>query len=186
VTGPVSGGYERGTGAPSRSTGMRGTAGAILIVLALGLALRVILAYLLPGSGFETDLSGWSSNGVTRVTTNPHSGVGAAQVANSSGSCTLNDSPNWVGSTSAGAYTGSLWVRAATAGTVVKLRFREYQGGSLVSSSTTTTTVGTSWQQLQVAYTVATAGTTLDLNAYVSSPPAGTCFFADDAVINGP
>ena len=56
MTGPVSGGYERGTGAPSRSAGMQGTAGAILIVLALGLALRLILAYLLPGSGFDADL----------------------------------------------------------------------------------------------------------------------------------
>ncbi len=65
MTGPVSGGYERGTGAPSRSTGMQGTAGAILIVLALGLALRLILAYLLPGSGFDADLGSfrfWASN----------------------------------------------------------------------------------------------------------------------------
>ncbi|HUP53897.1 MAG TPA: phospholipid carrier-dependent glycosyltransferase [Methylomirabilota bacterium] len=65
MTGPVSGGYERGTGAPSRSTGMQGAAGAILIVLALGLALRLILAYLLPGSGFEADLGSfrfWASN----------------------------------------------------------------------------------------------------------------------------
>ena len=65
MTGPVSGGYERGTGAPSRSTGMQGTLGAILIVLALGLALRLILAYLLPGSGFDADLSSfrfWADN----------------------------------------------------------------------------------------------------------------------------
>src|SRR5688500_5790371 len=65
VTGPVSGGYERGTRAPSRSTGMQGTLGAILIVLALGLALRLILAYLLPGSGFDADLSSfrfWADN----------------------------------------------------------------------------------------------------------------------------
>ena len=65
MTGPVSGGYERGTGAPSRSTGMQGTAGAILIVLALGLALRLILAYLLPGSGFDADLGSfrfWASD----------------------------------------------------------------------------------------------------------------------------
>ena len=65
MTGPVSGGYERGTGAPSRSTGIQGTVGAILIVLALGLALRIILAYLLPGSGFGGDLSSfrfWASN----------------------------------------------------------------------------------------------------------------------------
>jgi hypothetical protein len=65
VTGPVSGGYERGTGAPSRSTGIQGTAGAILVVLALGLALRLILAYLLPRSGFDADLGSfqfWASN----------------------------------------------------------------------------------------------------------------------------
>jgi hypothetical protein len=65
VTGPVSGGYERGTGAPSRSTGIQGTAGAILVVLALGLALRLILAYLLPRSGFDADLGSfqyWAAN----------------------------------------------------------------------------------------------------------------------------
>jgi hypothetical protein len=65
VTGPDTGGYERGTGAPSRSTGTQGTVGAILVVLALGLVLRLILAYLLPGSGFEADLTSfrfWASN----------------------------------------------------------------------------------------------------------------------------
>ena len=62
---PASGGLERGTGAPSRSTGTQGALGAVLIVLALGLALRVIIAYLLPGSGFEADLNAfrfWASN----------------------------------------------------------------------------------------------------------------------------
>ena len=65
MTGPASGGLERGTGAPSRSTGTQGAVGAILIVLALGLALRVIIAYLLPGSGFEVDLNAfrfWASD----------------------------------------------------------------------------------------------------------------------------
>ena len=56
MTGPASGGTERGTGAPSRATGTQGAVGAILIVLALGLALRLIIAYLLPGSGFKVDL----------------------------------------------------------------------------------------------------------------------------------
>jgi C-terminal four TMM region of protein-O-mannosyltransferase/Dolichyl-phosphate-mannose-protein mannosyltransferase len=65
VTGPASGGLERGTGAPARSTGTQGAVGAILIVLALGLTLRVIIAYLLPGSGFEVDLGAfrfWASD----------------------------------------------------------------------------------------------------------------------------
>ncbi|HEV8649332.1 MAG TPA: PKD domain-containing protein, partial [Actinomycetes bacterium] len=140
---------------------------------------------LVANPGFETNLTGWSTAGVTRVA-GGHSGSWAAQVANSSGSCTLNDSPNWVGSTSAGTYTGSLWVRADAAGAALRLRFREYRNGTLVSSATTTATLGTGWQQVQVTYTVATAGSTLDFNAYVPSPPAGTCFYADDAVVNGP
>ncbi len=57
MTGPDPGAYERGTGAPPRYTGTHGAVGAILIVLALGLALRFILLYLLPGSGFEADLA---------------------------------------------------------------------------------------------------------------------------------
>ncbi len=65
MTRPASGGTERGTRAPSRSTGMRGAVGAVVIVLALGLALRLIIAYLLPGSGFGVDLASfryWASN----------------------------------------------------------------------------------------------------------------------------
>ena len=65
MTGPASGGSERGAGTPSRSTGTQGAVGAILIVLALGLALRLIIAYLLPGSGFGVDLGAfqfWASN----------------------------------------------------------------------------------------------------------------------------
>src|SRR5687767_11875544 len=56
VIGPAFGGTVRGSGTPSRATGTRDTVGAVLAVLALGLALRLIIAYLLPGSGFETDL----------------------------------------------------------------------------------------------------------------------------------
>ena len=65
MTGPATGGTERGTRAPSRLTGTQGAVGAVLVVLALGLALRLIIAYLLPGSGFEVDLGAfryWASN----------------------------------------------------------------------------------------------------------------------------
>ncbi|MBA2701434.1 MAG: hypothetical protein H0U58_07010, partial [Chloroflexi bacterium] len=65
MTGLASGGSERGTGAPLRSTGTQGAVGAILIVLALGLALRLIIAYLIPGSGFRQDLGAfqfWASD----------------------------------------------------------------------------------------------------------------------------
>ena len=57
VTGPDPGAYERGTGAPPRSTGIQEAVGVVLIALALGLAIRLILLYLLPGSGFGPDLA---------------------------------------------------------------------------------------------------------------------------------
>ena len=64
MTGPAGGGTERGTRVPQRSTGIPGAVGAIALVLALGLALRFIIAYvLLPGSGFGTDIisfRGWA------------------------------------------------------------------------------------------------------------------------------
>ncbi|HEV8488608.1 MAG TPA: phospholipid carrier-dependent glycosyltransferase [Candidatus Limnocylindrales bacterium] len=56
MTGPVTGKPGRGTEAPTRTTGTRNAASAILIVLALGLAFRLILAHVLPGSGFKVDL----------------------------------------------------------------------------------------------------------------------------------
>ena len=65
MTGPANGGTERGTGAPSRATGTQGAVGAVLVVLALGLALRLIIAHLLPGSGFGVDIGAfryWASN----------------------------------------------------------------------------------------------------------------------------
>ena len=65
MTGPALGGTERGTRAPSRPTGTQGAVGAVLVVLALGLAFRLIIAYLLPGSGFGVDLDAfqfWAAN----------------------------------------------------------------------------------------------------------------------------
>lgn len=65
MTGPAAGNPDRGVRATVRPTGTRDAAGGILIVLALGLVLRVIIAYLLPGSGFKVDLDAfrfWASN----------------------------------------------------------------------------------------------------------------------------
>ena len=117
-----------------------------------------------------------------------HSGGFAAKLTNSGSSateCNLNDSPNWVLTSAAGTYTGSLWVRADTAGAILKLRFREYAGSTFKGSVTTQLTLSTAWQLISATYTPAAPGTsTLDFNAYVSSAPVGTCFYADDAVIN--
>ena len=67
MTVPVTGKPDRGTEAPRRITGTRDSVSAILIVLAVGLAFRLILAYHpnLSGSGFEVDLNAfrfWAQN----------------------------------------------------------------------------------------------------------------------------
>ncbi len=144
--------------------------------------------------GFEVDSSGWNTSGsgtgitLTRVS-GGHSGSWAAQLTNTgttATTCLLNDSPDWARPTSAGTYSGSLWVRADTAGKPLKLRFREYSISSGVLGTTTAqVTLTTSWQQVTVSYTITAPGSTLDFNAYLSSAdaPPGTCFYADDAAV---
>jgi len=64
LTGPAVGGPDPGRGAPSRTGAADATRG-ILILLAVGLALRLIIAYLLPGSGFRVDIASfaaWANN----------------------------------------------------------------------------------------------------------------------------
>jgi len=143
--------------------------------------------------GFETGTSGWNNGGSGAGITlarasDGHSGGFAAQLTNTgttASTCSLNDSSNWVATTSAGTYTGTLWVRADVAGATLKLRIREYNGSTLVGSQSTLATLGTGWQLVTGAYVpVAPGSSTLDLNAYDSSAAAGTCFYADDASIN--
>jgi parallel beta-helix repeat protein len=141
--------------------------------------------------GFESNLNGWNTSGsganaeLTRVS-GGRSGGWAAKLRNpgpSASTIVLNDSPDWARPTAAGTYTGSMWVRGDTAGASLKLRFREYNGSTLVNTATTTATLTTSWQQVTVPYRTASPGSTLDFNAYVSNAPANTAFYADDASI---
>jgi PKD repeat protein len=153
--------------------------------------LSVNSANLVGNSGFETDLTGWNNNNnasetLTRVG-GGHSGSWAAKLTNvgtKNTSCVLNDSPNWIRTTQAGTYTGTMWVRADSAGGSFKLRFREYQGSTQVGTQATTVKLTTSWQQVTLTYTPAAPGVSaLDFNALVSSAQPGTCFYADDASI---
>jgi hypothetical protein len=139
--------------------------------------------------GFETDTTGWSAhtgNTLARVA-GGHTGGWAAQLTNtgsSAASCVLNDSPNWVRTTSSGTYTGSIWVRGDTGGATLTVWFREYStSGALLGSAATRVTLTTAWQQVTVSYPIAGPGSTLDFQAYIDNAAPGTCFYADDAAI---
>ena len=152
-------------------------------------------ANLVKNPGFETDLSGWNTSGsdanivLTRVA-GSHSGGWAAQVMNTgttASTADLNDSPNWVKTTLPGDYVGGIWVRADTPGAIITLRFREYNGSTLVRTTSAHVALTTSWQQVSVTHTVAAPGaSTLDFNVYVAKAAPGTVFYADDAFIASP
>jgi hypothetical protein len=143
-------------------------------------------------AGFETDLAGWNTSGsapgvtLTRAQ-GGHSGGWAARLANtaaSAGTCTLNDAPNVVTTTAGRGYTAWMWVRADVPGQTFKVRLREYSGAALLGSAMSQVVLTTTWQPVMVGYApVAPGASTLDLNAYVSGAPPGTCFRADDAAI---
>jgi hypothetical protein len=138
--------------------------------------------------GFEVDTSGWkgdaAANTVSRVA-GGHSGGWAAAISNTlaGGNCGLNDTPNWVGTTGAGAYTASIWARSDTPGLTLKLRVREFASGVQQGSVTTSLALTSSWQQVTAAYTTVAPGSTLDFEAFTANSPVGVCFQADDASI---
>ncbi len=139
---------------------------------------------------FEKDTKGWvASTGcsLTRVS-GGHSGSWSGRIWNSgttTRTCILDDSPNSVGKTSAGAYTATLWVRSATAGATMNLRLQEMNGTTIVSSATSTLVLSTAWQQITVSRSILQPGVTaLNFNAYVTNVPASTtAFYADDATL---
>jgi parallel beta-helix repeat protein len=145
--------------------------------------------------GFETNTTGWNTSGgdagvtLARVA-GGHSGGFAAQLANPNATAAttlLNDSPNWVTTSSTGPYVASMWVRADTAGATLTLRFREYTGSTLTGTGTSQVKLTNAWQQISLTYTpAAPGGSTLDLNAYVSKAAAGTGFYADDVAVYKP
>ena len=149
------------------------------------------LTNLVMNPGFETNLAGWNTSGsdtgvsLTRVA-GGHSGSWAARLGNpttTSRTCALNDSPDWAKPSSAGTYTGAIWLRADVAGALAKVKFREYSGSTLVGSAVTLVTLTTSWQPVSVDYTIVSPGSSLDFNAYVTGAAPGTCFYADDVSV---
>jgi hypothetical protein len=144
---------------------------------------------LVKNPGFEVDTTGWkgsSGTTLTRVAT-PHSGSWSGQMKNTSTAstrCTLNDSPNWLQTTTPGTYTLSAWVKgdAAGVGSTVRLVTAEYVGTTLVATKEVSAALSADWQKLELSYVPAQPGSSwLDFNVVRPSTPAGiVCFLADD------
>jgi hypothetical protein len=139
--------------------------------------------------GFEVDTSGWkgdaSSNTLSRVA-GGHSGGWAAEISNSvaGGNCGIDDKPSWVSTTQAGGYPVSIWARSDTPGLTLKLRVREYVGGVLQGSASSTLDLSSSWQQVSLSYLPEAPGqSSLDVDAFTANSPVGVCFQADDVSI---
>jgi hypothetical protein len=80
----------------------------------------------------------------------------------------MDDSPNSVSSSTAGAvYAGSAWVNAP-AGRSVTLRIREYRGSKVIAWRTAVVTGTGSWQQVSVQSAPAAGGTAISIDVLVS------------------
>jgi hypothetical protein len=139
---------------------------------------------------FESGTAGWAPLGRrTTLTSGPdaYSGAAGVEIQNTGASaavCGLQDQPDSVAQTAAGTYTGSLWARSEVPGTLLKLRFREFQNGSVVGTKARNVTLTAAWQKITVRYTPAFAGASyLDFRAYLTQASPGSCFSADDAEI---
>jgi PKD repeat protein len=144
---------------------------------------------LISNPDFEKDLKGWDANGVVGVTltrvAGGHSGSYAAKLTNTTtgpATETLNDNPNTVLTSAAGTYTGSIWVRADTAGAKLYLRVREYNGSTKVSEKVVGVVLSTSWQQVSASLVPTSPGSTsIEFATAVYSAAAGSSYYADDA-----
>jgi hypothetical protein len=147
-------------------------------------------AGLVSNPGFEASLSGWTKgNSGTLVWTCSvaHTGSCSAELgrAGSLGETMLDDSPNSVASTIAGAvYIASAWVRAPS-GRKMKLRLREFNGASVIRSRTATMIGNGGWRQLVVTSAATSGGTSLSVEILVSLATTSKADVDDVTLIRG-
>ena len=141
-------------------------------------------AELVANPGFEAGTAGWTKSDkrttLVRTCTVAHGGSCVGELGRTrTGNAVLDDSPNTVSTTSAGAtHTAVVWVRAP-AGRSVTLRLRERRNSTTVRTSQVTATGTGAWQQLTLASAAASGGTSLSLEVVVSLV-AGTTAQVDD------
>lgn len=129
---------------------------------------------LVANTGFETNLAGWAagnkSSTVKRTCSVARTGSCSVELKRGPtlGDAVLDDVPNTVSSTTAGAtYAASAWVRAI-AGRTLTLRLVERNGNAVVRTKAVTATSTGNWQQLAVTTDPASGGTSLGIEIVVT------------------
>jgi hypothetical protein len=135
--------------------------------------------------GFETSLAGWSAGNanstVTRTCAVSHTGSCSAALKRDRtlGDAVIDDVPNTVPSTAAGAtYAASAWV-SAPSGRTVTLRLVERSGGTVVRTKLATATATGSWQRVAVTSDAASGGTSLGVEIVVTFSGRSTSYVDD-------
>jgi putative Ig domain-containing protein/PKD domain-containing protein/calcineurin-like phosphoesterase family protein len=158
---------------------------------------HVIVAVVPPGPNlttnpsFETSWSGWAAYNGSTLALVPGGFDGAlscsATAGVASGSFGINDSPNWVATTSAvGArYRISAWVRSEAATGQAKLRVTEFLGATKIGSTTFSNpvTLSPQWQMVWMDFITGAAGSTLDLQIVDFPVTTGETFIIDNVSI---
>jgi hypothetical protein len=138
--------------------------------------------------GFERGLRGWRAAEKTRVTLERsrvgHRGSWSSRLERAKGTraMTLDDSPNWVPTSTAGTYTGSLWVRSSQPGSKLVLRLREFRGKDKIGRSRARIELTGRWRRVTTSLVARAPGSsTIDFSAVVRSAEPHASFWADDA-----
>ena len=137
----------------------------------------------------ETNAAGWgawqSTLARTAVADAPN-GNFAMQVSQTSGTFyTIDDTPDTVPSATAGTnYTGTAYVKAATASAVGKpvrivVRERTAAGGLVAETTSAAVTLTNTFQPITVTRTAQTTGDVVDLYIQQDTAVAGNAFYAD-------
>jgi hypothetical protein len=147
------------------------------------------IANLANNPSFEVNLTGWNASGsatLSRVA-GGHEGAWACQsLVSGSSSFGLNDSPNIVGSVTAGArYRFSAWVKLAAGAGQSRLRVREYTGSGENRATTYSVymMLSATWQQLTLDYVAQQTGNYLDFQVLEGPGVSGAAFLIDDIVV---
>ncbi len=140
---------------------------------------------------FETGTTGWNATVGTMVRV-PGGFDGSFSVQmqgppSGTGKFGVNDSPNWVATTTAAGtrYRFTAWVRSATSSGRGLLRVREYLGSTQqgVTTESPLVTLTTQWQVVTVDYVAVTSGSTLDFQVLDAPIAPGEVFLADNISI---